>query len=573
MLAFIGPYRWRVVIALIALICTAGVTLSLGQGLRLLVDEGFASDSGAGLDRALIIFMALVLLLAAGTFTRFYIVSWIGERVSADLRQAVYSNLIELHPSFFETNLSGEIQSRITTDTTLLQTVIGSSVSIALRNVLMFLGGLIWMFITNPKLTLIVLMSVPLVVMPILIFGRKVRDLSRISQDRVATFGGFVGESLKNIKILQAFNHQQHDREYFSGQVEQAFDVSLKRIRQRAWLTTVVITLVLGAIAAMMWVGGHDVVAGRISAGELTAFLFYAVMVAGSFGAISEVYGDLQRAAGATERLLELLTADNLIKAPEQPKVLPDIIKGRVDFESVGFAYPSRPEAPAISDLSLRVPEGGSLALVGSSGAGKSTLFDLLLRFYDVQQGVIRFDGIDLKDLDPKDFREHIAIVPQQPVLFSGTVIDNIRYGCPFASDDEVHAAAAAAYADEFIERLPQQYQSYIGESGIRLSGGQRQRIAIARAILKDPKLLLLDEATSALDAESEYKVQQALEQLMEGRTSIIIAHRLATVVNVDTIAVLEHGRLVATGTHQELLERSALYAGWANLQFASKKE
>lgn len=569
MLTFVRPYRLQVFGATIALICTAGITLSIGQGLRLLVDDGFSSGSAEGLDKALLIFMAMVLFLAVGTFVRFYIVSWIGERVSADLRRAVYNHVIELHPSFFETNHSGEIQSRITTDTTLLQTVIGSSVSIALRNLLMFVGGLMWMFITNPKLTGIVLLCVPLVVVPIIVFGRKVRALSRVSQDRVADFGGYVGESLKNIKILQAFNHQPHDREHFSQQVESAFNVAIKRISQRSWLTTVVITLVLGAIAVMMWVGGHDVVAGRITAGELTAFLFYAVIVAGSVGAISEVYGDLQRAAGATERLLELLYADNLISAPVTPMALANDVHGTVTLDEVSFSYPSRPDSLAIDSVSLSVASGSSMALVGSSGAGKSTLVDLILRFYDVQKGAVLFDGVDIRELDPSELRKHIAIVPQQPVLFSGTVIENIRYAQPEASDDQVYAAARAAYADEFINRLPQGYQSYIGEAGIRLSGGQRQRIAIARAILKDPKLLLLDEATSALDAESEHKVQQALEYLMRDRTTIVIAHRLATVVNVDTIAVLDHGKLVATGSHQQLLASSTLYSRWAQLQFA----
>lgn len=569
MLMFVRPYRLQVFGATIALMCTAAITLSIGQGLRLLVDDGFSSGSADGLDRALLIFMTMVLFLAVGTFIRFYLVSWIGERVSADLRRAVYNHVIELHPSFFETNHSGEIQSRITTDTTLLQTVIGSSVSIALRNLLMFVGGLMWMFITNPKLTGIVLLCVPLVVMPIIIFGRKVRTLSRMSQDRVADVGGYVGESLKNIKILQAFNHQPHDREYFSEQVEAAFNVAIKRISQRAWLTTVVITLVLGAIAVMMWIGGHDVVTGRITAGELTAFLFYAVIVAGSVGAISEVYGDLQRAAGATERLLELLYADNLISAPVVPMALSGEVQGTITLDEVSFSYPSRPDSLALDSVSFNLPAGSSMALVGSSGAGKSTLVDLILRFYDVQKGVVLFDGVDIRQLDPSELRKHIAIVPQQPVLFSGTVIDNIRYAKPEASDDEVYAAARAAYADEFINRLPQGYQSYIGEAGIRLSGGQRQRIAIARAILKDPKLLLLDEATSALDAESEHKVQQALEYLMRDRTSIVIAHRLATVVNADTIAVLDHGQLVATGTHQQLLTSSSLYSRWAQLQFA----
>ncbi len=568
MLRFLKPYSGQVLAALFALIFTAMISLSLGQGVRMLVDQGFGEGAAAGLDQAIIVFMVMIMLLALGSFARFYLVSWIGERVSADLRREVYSHVIELHPGFFETNLSGEIQSRITTDTTLIQTVIGSSVSLALRNMLIFIGGIILMLFTNLKLTGLVLLSVPLVIMPIIIFGRHVRKLSRSSQDKIASFGGFVGESLKNIKIVQAFNHQQRDRDNFSNQVEAAFDIALLRIKHRAWLTTIVITLVFGAIAYMVWVGGHDVINGLISAGELAAFIFYAMMVAMSVGVISEVYSDLQRAAGATERLLELMHAENLIQAPQQPIVLSDQVSGQLELDAISFYYPSRPERAAIDNLSISLPAGTSLALVGSSGAGKSTLVDLILRYYDVQQGAIRFDGVDIRQLDPKHLREHIAIVPQQPVLFSSTVLENIRYGRPDASDEEVRAAAQAAYADEFIDKLPQGYNSYVGESGVRLSGGQRQRIAIARAVLNDPKLLLLDEATSALDAESEFKVQQALEHLMKDRTSIVIAHRLATVVNVDTIVVLDHGRLVATGNHQQLLNSSPLYTRWANLQF-----
>ena len=568
MLTLLKPYRWQVLGALFALTFTAGITLSMGQGLRMLIDQGFGAGAAEGLDQSIMIFMVMVILLAIGTFTRFYLVSWIGERVSADLRRKVYCRVIELHPGFFETNLSGEIQSRITTDTTLLQTVIGSSVSMALRNILIFIGGIILLLITNPKLTAIVLLSVPLVIMPIIIFGRHVRKLSRSSQDKVAAFGGFVGESIKNIKIVQAFNHQQRDADKFSAQVEAAFDVAKSRIKHRAWLTAIVIALVFGAIAYMLWVGGHDVIAGRISAGELAAFIFYAMMVAMSVGVISEVYSDLQRAAGATERLLELMHADNLIEAPDQALSLEEPINGQLRLDNISFHYPSRPETAAISELSLTLEAGTSLALVGSSGAGKSTIVDLILRFYDVQQGCIQFDGIDIKQLDPKALREHIAIVPQQPVLFSDTVFENIRYGRPDATEQEVHAAAVAAYADEFIQKLPNGYDSFVGESGVRLSGGQRQRIAIARAVLKDPKLLLLDEATSALDAESEYKVQQALEHLMKDRTTLVIAHRLATVINVDKIAVLDQGKLADMGTHQQLIKSSPMYARWASLQF-----
>lgn len=568
MVDFLVPYRWRVLGATVALIFTAGITLLLGQGLRILVDRGFGEGAGAGLDQAILIFYGIVMLLAIGTFIRFYLVSWIGERVSADLRKEVYNHVVELHPGFFETNLSTEIQSRITTDTTILQTVIGSSVSIALRNVLMFVGGLILLLITNPKLTGIVLICVPLVVAPIIYFGRLVRELSRQSQDRIAHVGSFVGESLKNIKVLQAFNHQRRDREAFSDHVESAFEVARQRITYRSWLTSVVLMLVMGAIASMLWVGGHDVIAGRITAGELTAFVFYAVMVAGSVGAISEVYSDLQRAAGATERLLELLHAESLIKSPADPVTLPEPVQGVVEIKDVVFNYPSRPDTPAINGLTLMLPAKSSLALVGSSGAGKSTLVDLILRFYDVQQGAICFDGIDIRDLAPESLRRHIAIVPQQPILFSNSVIENIRYGRPNATDDEVKQAAEAAYADEFIERLPSGYDSFVGDSGVRLSGGQRQRIAIARAVLKDPRLLLLDEATSALDAESEYKVHQALDHLMQDRTTLVIAHRLATVMNVDRIVVLDQGKLVAEGSHRELICDSPLYARWANLQF-----
>jgi ATP-binding cassette subfamily B protein len=569
MMQFLRPYYWQMIGASIALVCTAAITLSIGQGLRMLVDQGFSSNATeAALNQALLLFTAMILLLAVGTFTRFYLVSWIGERVSADLRKAVFAHVVHLHPGYFETNLSGEIQSRITTDTTLLQTVIGSSVSIALRNLLMFIGGVILLFITNPKLTALVMLSVPLVVVPIIVFGRRVRSLSRTSQDKIAGVGTFVGESVKNIKMVQAFNHQELDRNAFDGHVESAFRVAISRINQRAWLTTIVITLVLGAVTAMLWVGGLDVLAGKISGGELTAFIFYAVMVAASVGAISEVYGDLQRAAGATERLLELLAAENLVPSATTPVPLPAKPKGHLEFDQVCFSYPSRPEQQAIDKLCLDIKPGSSLALVGSSGAGKSTLVDLILRFYDVQGGAIRFDGIDIRDLSLEDLRSQIAIVPQQPVLFTGSVADNIRYGKPDATMAEIEAAARKAYAHEFIERLSEGYDSFVGEGGIRLSGGQRQRVAIARAILADPTLLLLDEATSALDAESEYQVQQALELLMKGRTTIVIAHRLATVVDVDIIAVLDHGKLVGAGNHAELLQSSPLYSRWASLQF-----
>jgi ATP-binding cassette subfamily B protein len=567
-LQFIAPYRWRVLGAALALMFTAGVTLSIGQGIRLLIDGGFASDSAAALADSVEFFISLILLLAVGTFTRYYLVSWIGERVTADMRKAVFNHIISLHPGFFESTSSGEIQSRITTDTTLIQTVVGSSVSVALRNVLMFLGGIIWLFITNVKFTLILLGTVPLVVIPILIFGRKVRQLSRTTQDKIADVGSYVNESLSNIKTVHAFNHQAEDRQRFGAHVEDAFDISVIRIKQRAWLTVAVIILVFGGISVLLWIGGQDVQSGAITGGELAAFLFYAIMVATAMASISEVMGDLQRAAGATERLIELLNVTNLITTPASSQRLPDRAQADISIEQISFSYPTRPDHQAIDQLSLHIGRGQTLALVGASGAGKSTLIDLLLRFYDVQQGRIAFDGVDIRDIDPLELREHIGLVPQMPTLFSGTVLDNIRYGTPNASEAEVIEAAIAAYAHEFIERLPNGYESQVGEAGVRLSGGQRQRLAIARAILKNPQLLLLDEATSALDADSEHMVQKALDSLTKERTTLVIAHRLATVVNADRIAVLDQGKLVATGTHSELIQSNSLYKRWAELQF-----
>ena len=547
---------------------TSAVTLSLGQGVRLLIDEGLVQGSKEQLTLTLMFFTGLVFLMSLGTFTRFYLVSWIGERVSTDLRVAVFRHLIRLHPAFFETNLSGEIQARITADTTVLQTVIGSSLSIALRNGLMLIGGIGWLFWINPKLTATVLTVIPVVVVPIIIFGRRVRRLSRSSQDRVATVGAFVGEALQNIKIVQGFNHQAEDVRQFNGHAENAFRTGIQRIRQRAVLIAIVILLVLGSIGSMLWVGGMDVLEGRISPGELAAFVFYAVIVGSAVGFISEVYGDLQRAAGATERLLELLDAKALIQDPHRPKRLPEKIQGAVSIQNLGFSYPSRPEQKALDGIQLEVESGMTMALVGPSGAGKSTLLDLLLRFYDPQQGSICFEGIDLRDLSLEDLRRHIALVPQQPVLFSASVEENLRYGKPEASGDEIRNAVEKAFATEFIEGLPQKYDSFLGEQGVRLSGGQRQRIAIARALLKDPALLLLDEATSALDAESERMVQQALDDLMCNRTSIVIAHRLSTVIDADQIVVLDQGRLVALGTHRELMDSCELYSQLARLQF-----
>ena len=565
---FLRPYKWRILLAGIALVTTAGVSLSLGQGLRLLIDQGFVAGSSEALTQTLLLFLVLVTLLALGTFLRFYLVSWLGERVSADLRKAVFRHLLQLHPGFFETNLSGEIQARITADTTVLQTVIGSSLSVALRNVLLFLGGIAWLFWTNPKLTSIVLIAVPLLVSPVVIFGRRVRRLSRTSQDKVASVGAYVGEALQHIKIVQGMNHQQVDEKSFSQHVESAFDAGIQRIRQRAFLIAIVMLLVLGSVGGMLWVGGQDVLAGRVTPGELAAFVFYALIVASSLGFLSEVIGDLQRAAGATERLMELLEAKSEITDPISPQSLPSLVRGSLEINDLHFCYPSRPDSFALQAVNLNIEPGMTMALVGPSGAGKSTLLELLLRFYDPLQGSIHFEGIDLRYLALQEFRRHIAFVPQQPTLFSANVWENLCYGQPDASKEEMLAATRDANAEEFLDKLPQGFDSFLGEQGVRLSGGQRQRLAIARAILRDPKLLLLDEATSALDAESERMVQEALLRLMQERTTIVIAHRLATVMHADQIAVMDQGSVVALGSHQQLLHSSPLYSRLAELQF-----
>ena len=567
LLPFIAPYKSRVIGAALALIITAGVSLAMGQGIRLLIDQGFDSAEPSQLNQAMLVLAVITLLMALGTFTRFYLVSWLGERVSNDVRLAVFNHLLTLDPYYFEVNRSGEINARLTTDTTLLQSIIGSSISMALRNVLTFVGGLVMMLITNPKLALIVLASVPLIIFPMMLYGRRVRKLSRLSQDRVADIGTYAGEIVQNIKVVQSFTREKEETKAFGQEVEKAFNVAKKRILQRSILIVVAMTLVFTGLSSMIWVGAQDVANGHISSGELAAFVFYALMVAMAVATISEVYGELQRAAGATERLLELLAEEADIQAPKNPHQL-NAGALALNFEKVSFSYPSRPDQIALDNISFNVAAGETVAIVGPSGAGKSTLFELLQRFYDPKNGKIKVASHNIKQFKPQDLRSHLGLVPQQPTLFSADVAHNIRYGDPTATHEQVKQAAQKAYASDFIQRLPEGYSSYLGEQGVRLSGGQRQRIAIARAMLKNPSILLLDEATSALDANSEHQVQAALQSLMQGRTTLIIAHRLATIMHADRILVFNEGKLEAQGKHADLIISSPLYKSLSELQF-----
>ena len=568
MAGYLRPYRWRVAGASAALLLTAAATLSLGRGIQILVDRGLTAGTVEDLRFAVLVMLGISTLIAVGTFVRFYLVSWLGERVSADLRKTIFNNIVRLHPGFFEANRSGEIMSRLTTDTTLLQTIIGSSLSMALRSGLTLTGALALMFITNLKLSLIIVASVPMVLLPIIIFGRRVRRLSTASQDSIASVGSYAGEIIQNIKVVQSYNREGFESEAFTEEVERAFDIARRRVRQRSLLIGGAIILVFSGMAVMLWTGGNDVITGKMSGGELAAFGFYAIMVGSGFATLSEVWSEVQRAAGAADRLLELSgersaiidAGGDLSGDPQKP--------ASMSLRDLVFHYPSRPDNPALNGFTLEAAAGRSLALVGPSGAGKSTVFELLQRFYDPDSGSIALDGTDIRDLSLNVLRSQIALVPQQPALFTGSVRYNIAYGKPGASDAEIEAAARRAQAHDFILQLPDGYDSDLGDRGVRLSGGQRQRIALARAILRNPRLLLLDEATSALDAESEHQVQQALRELMRDRTSIIIAHRLSTILHADTIAVVNHGCVVATGTHEELLATNPLYARMASLQF-----
>jgi ATP-binding cassette subfamily B protein len=569
-LPFLKPFRFRIAAAIGALLVSSGATLVLPAALRSLIDRGFSADQISEISHYFLLFIAAAGVLGIATAIRFYFVTWLGERVIADLRKAVFDNVIGLSPVFFEVTRTGEVLSRLTADTTLIQTVVGSSVSVAARNVVMFAGGLILMCVTSLKLTGLVTGAVVLVMIPLILFGRWVRTLSRKSQDRIADTSAHASETINAVQTVQAFTHEDIERAQYDETVEQSFDVAVLRTRARAAMTAVVIFAVFGSIAAVGWVGAQDVVSHAMTAGELVQFIFYAGIVAGGVGALSETYGDLQRAAGASERLGELLTVEPEVKAPPHPVAIPQPAKGAVHFDNVTFRYPARPDHKALNGFTLDIKPGEAVALVGPSGAGKSTVFQLLLRFFAPQDGTILFDGLDTARLDPVDLRHNIALVAQDPVIFSGTIADNIRYGRPDASDDDVRRAAEAAVASEFIERLPELYQTRVGERGMTLSGGQRQRIAIARAILRDAPLLLLDEATSALDSENERLVQQGLANLMTGRTTIVIAHRLSTIQKLKRIVVMDQGRIVGEGSHAELVAGGGLYKRLAELQFAS---
>jgi ATP-binding cassette subfamily B protein len=574
LLPFLTPYRRQFAFAAIALLVAACATLAIPAAFKQMIDLGFGPAAGErsirNVNTTFLALFGVAAVLAIATAARFYMVSWLGERVTADIRSAVYRHVVSQSPAFFETTQTGEVLSRITTDTTLIQSVVGTSISLALRNTLLFIGGLVMLFITSVKLTSIILGLMVVVIVPIVLFGRRVRSLSRDSQDRIADASAMAGEILNAMPTVQAFTHEQIESTRFQGSVEAAFSTAMRRIRARSLLTMLAIVLVFGTIVFVLWLGAHAVLEGSMTGGDLGQFILYASIVAGSIGALSEVMGEAQRAAGATERLLELLGAASSIVNPPAPVALPLRTAGgaALALNDVTFHYPSRPDSAALSQLNLAIAPGETVALVGSSGAGKTTLFQLFLRFYDPQAGAVTLDGVDIRSLDLHTLREAIGIVPQDTVIFSADAMENIRYGRAGASDADVIAAAKQAAAHEFIERLPQGYQSFLGERGVRLSGGQRQRIAIARALLKNPPLLLLDEATSALDAESERLVQRALEAAMVGRTTVIIAHRLATVQRADRILVMEDGRIVETGTHASLVAQGGIYANLAALQF-----
>jgi len=569
LLPFVTQYPLVLLAAFIALIAATAATLAMPVAVRFMIDNGFSNADPESIDRYFLALFLVALVLGLASATRFFFVSWLGERITADLRAAVYHHITTLSPSFFEVTRTGEVLSRLTADTTLIKTVIGSSASIALRNAFMFVGSAAMLVYTSATLSLLAALTLPAVVLPMIIFGRMVRRLARASQDRIADTSAHAAETIQAMQTVQSFNHEAEDRRQFVDAVEASFDAARARIWARSGMTAIAIVLVFSGVVGILWLGAQDVLEGTMTAGTLGQFVLYAVLCATSIGALSEVWGEVQLAAGATERLVEILAVEADIKAPENPLSLPVPAHGEVRFEAVSFAYPSRPGISALDGVTLDVAAGETVALVGASGAGKSTMFQLLSRFYDPQGGRILIDGVDAKMVEPQALRGALSVVPQETVIFAKSVLENIRFGRPEASREEVIAAAGAAQADEFVTRLPDGYDTQLGERGVTLSGGQRQRLAIARAILRNAPILLLDEATSALDAESETLVQKALGHLMVGRTTLVIAHRLATVLKADRIIVLEAGEIVASGTHDALLAQGGLYARLARLQFA----
>jgi len=567
---YLRQYKRQIFGAILSLFMVAGALLTMGRGLAYLVDEGLGKQDPALLDRAVLSTAVIALFLAAGSYLRATLVNQIGESVLADVRRAVFAHILTLSPSWFESTRTGDLLARITTDTTVVQTVMTSTLSMAARNVILLIGGLCMVVLSSPKMSLVVLVVVPLVVAPLILLGRRLRQASRLAQDRLADVSVQAEETVTSIRTVQAFDRQQLMRDRFEEAVDDSLAAALSRVRLRGWMSGIVIFLVFSGIAVILWIGGQDLLAGRISAGDLSSFIFYAFLVASSTGFLSELAGDLQRAAGAAERIAQILCTDDHLPIPARPVELAIDNPVACGFSAVDFTYPAGSSRPAVSNVSFDVRRGERVALVGPSGAGKSTLFHLLLRFYDPGQGRVELCGTDLRDLELSDIRRHIGLVPQEPALFSTTVRDNILFGLPSASEDEIIAAAQQAEAHDFIVRLENGYDTLVGEKGIRLSGGQRQRLAIARTILRDPALLLLDEATSALDARSEAAVQAGLENLMRDRTSIVIAHRLATVIRADRILLLDNGVITAAGTHEELITESSLYRHLADLQFST---